>query len=109
MGGRANAGNTKLFSNIDATRNAPLRATRAKQIEEGHAPKAIVKLDSDGFVRNSSGKLIGKIRKVAGQYQADVNRDYSLSVSSKDMNSRHDTQKAALAHFEKLAPTLKQN
>lgn len=33
MGGRANAGNNKLFSNIDVARNAHLRAARAKEIE----------------------------------------------------------------------------
>lgn len=40
VGGRANAGDTKLFSNIDSARNAPLRATRAKEIEAERAVKS---------------------------------------------------------------------
>lgn len=41
MGGRANAGNTKMFSNVDAARNAPLRATRAKEIAENRTKTAL--------------------------------------------------------------------
>lgn len=37
MGGRGTTGKTKLFTNIDAARNAPLRAARAKEIESEQA------------------------------------------------------------------------
>lgn len=39
MGGRGTTGKTKLFTNIDAARNVPLREARAKEIEAERAAK----------------------------------------------------------------------
>jgi hypothetical protein len=63
MGGRANAGNTKMFSNIDAARNTPLRATRAKEIEADRAAKpvaATTKTSTNKSWTSQKGRLIGK-------------------------------------------------
>lgn len=46
MGGRGTAGKTKLFTNIDAARNVPLREARAKEIEAERAAKEALRANS---------------------------------------------------------------
>lgn len=69
MGGRANAGNTKLFSNVDAARNAHLRATRTKEIETNRAAKPVQKpARGTKKVLETPGSYQGEYVKEGGRY-----------------------------------------
>lgn len=45
MGGRGTTGKTKLFTNIDAARNVPLREARAKELEAERSTKQTTPTD----------------------------------------------------------------
>jgi hypothetical protein len=116
MGGRGTAGKTKLFTNIDADRNRPFREARAKELEAERAkvasgPKHVSVERNSGLVRSSlhGNGIVGSIQARAGEYEARVARDYSLSVPWDRQTARFPTQREALAHFDALAPTLKPN
>jgi hypothetical protein len=70
MGGRGTTGNTKLFTNIDAARNAPLRAARAKEIEAERA-----KTSSTKSAAKSSKKVIQEPGTVTGNFYGKESKD----------------------------------